>query len=77
MVTLRHPAFSKVTREVESECVAGWRAAGWLLDECCGSGPCADCPAPKPEPVEDVRILPVDPPKPAPRRNKPPRSATT
>ena len=93
MVTLRHPIIRKVTVDVDPECVPRWVASGWVDSRvedgvafdvrsyCCGDGPdgpCADCPTPESEPVEGVRILPVDPPKPAPRRRKKtPPSATT
>lgn len=69
MVTLRHPRWPDITQEVDDECVDGWRASGWLLDECCGeNGFCTNCPAAKPE----VKILPAPKPRP-----KSPRSATT
>jgi hypothetical protein len=40
MATVRHPAFPKVTREVEGERLAAHLAQGWVLVE----------PAPEPEP---------------------------
>lgn len=61
MVTLKHPTFGdKVTQEVEPEDAARWVASGWV---CCGDR-CPGCPQREPDAV----ILPVDPPKPGPRR---------
>lgn len=56
MATVRHPAFPKVTQEVEGERLAAHLAQGWVLVEPAPEP--APEPEPEPEPEPDVAEVP-------------------